>query len=176
MSQNHMAHIDAHAAQMAGLQTSQLPVEQGEAAMAVIAAHIGEHYAQDTIAKVASAVGIPIEQFAQGLPPEMEAKIAPQIAEAIKQIEADRAPKEDMEESKVQIEQVKGQNAQQLETMRQGQATEMQTMKQRHAMELQKARDDAAMERSIQDDETAITIAEMPDMNTARTRAGGLSK
>jgi hypothetical protein len=175
-AQNHMAHIDAHTAQMQGLQTSNLPVEQGEAAMAILAAHIAEHYAMDTMVKVSAAVGIPLEQFQQGLPPEIEAQIAPQIAAAIQQIEAERAPPQEQEESKTEVEMVKGQNAQALETMKATHAKELETMKARHAQELQKQRDDAEMERSIQDDETAIEIASMPDRNSAPTRAGGVSR
>jgi hypothetical protein len=174
IAQNHMAHIDAHTAQMNGIQTSNLPVEQGEAMMAVLASHIAEHYAKDMMAKVAAQMGIPVEQFEQGIPPEMEAQIAPMIAQAIQQIEADRAPDDGQEESKIALEQVKGQNAAGLETMKQRHAREMQEMKHRQTIELQKQRDEAAMERAVQDDETAIEIASMPDRNSAPTRAGGL--
>ena len=174
LMQNHMAHIDAHMAQMTGLQTSQLPVEQGEAAMAVLAAHIAEHYAMDMLVKVAAKVGIPVEQFQQGIPPELEAQLAPQIAQAIQEIEAERAPDEGQEESKLAIEKVKQQGEMGKETMRQRHEREMADIKHRQALELQKARDEAAMERAVQDDETAVEIAGMKDRNSAPTRAGGL--
>lgn len=176
IQQNHMAHIDAHAAQMKGLETSQLPVEQGEAMMAVLAAHIAEHYAQDTVVKVAAQLGIPIEQFQQGIPPEMEAQIAPQIAAAIQQIEAERAPPEEQQESKLQVEQLKAQSTATRETMKQRHEREMADIKHRQAMELQGAKDSAAMDRAVQDDETAVEIAGMKDRNSAPTRAGGISR
>ena len=174
LAQNHMAHIDAHTAQMVGLQTSQLPVEQGEAMMAVLAAHIAEHYALDMMVKVSAAVGIPVEMFQQGLPPEIEAQIAPQIAEAIRQIEAERAPPQEQQESKLAIEQVRQEGALAKESMRQKHERELAELKGRQAQELQRQKDEAAMDRAIQDDDTAIEIASMPDRNKAPTRAGGL--
>lgn len=175
MQQHHMAHIDAHSAQMQGVQTSQLPVEQGEQIMAALAAHIAEHYSQDMVVKTAAAMGIPVEQMGEKMPPEMEAQLAPQMAEVIAKIEADRAPPEEQGDSKIAVEQAKGTNAQQLETMRQTHAKEMQTMKDQHAMALQKAKDDAAMARAEQDDDTSIEIASMKDPNQDRPKAGTIS-
>ncbi len=177
MHQNHMSHVDAHTAQMQGIQTSQLPVEQGEQIMAVMASHIAEHYAQDMLAKTASAMGIPVEQFGENMPPEIEAQLAPQMAQAIQQIEADRAPDEAQQESKAQIEAIKGRIDIEKETMKQRHDREMQELKHAQNMEMQRQRDDAAMERAEQDDETAIQIAEMGDeANSAPNRAGIVSK
>lgn len=175
-AQNHMAHVQAHAAQMAGLQTSQLPVEQGEAAMAALAAHIADHYAKDTAVKVSQMVGIPLEEMQQGLPPEIEAKIAPQIAAAIQKIEAERKPPEAQEESKILLEQIKQQGLHARETMKQRHERELQTLKGRQQQELQRMRDDAAMERAEQDDATAIEIAGMQDRNKSPSRAGTESR
>ena len=174
LTQNHMAHIDAHTAQMSGLQTSNLPVEQGQAAMSVLAAHIAEHYAMDTMVKVAAKTGIDLGMMQEGIPPEMEMQVAPLIAAAIQEIEAERAPEEGREESKIAIEQVKGQNAAGLETMKQRHAQQMAELKHKQQMELQAKRDEAAMDRAVQDDETAIEIAGMKDRNAAPTRAGGI--
>jgi hypothetical protein len=174
IAQNHMAHIAAHSAQMMGLQTSQLPVQQGEAMMAVLAAHIAEHYAMDTLQKVSAATKIPVEMFEQGLPPELENQIAPIIAEVIAQIEADRAPKDGQTDSRMAVETLKQAASTQRETMKQRHEREMIEIKAKHERELQRQKDEAAMERSMQDDETAIEIASMPDRNKAPTRAGGL--
>lgn len=173
--QNHMAHIDAHTAQMIGLQTSQLPVEKGEAMMAILAAHIAEHYAMDMIVKVSAATGIPIEQFQQGLPPELEAQVAPQIAAAIQQLEAERAPKE-APDTRVVVEKIKQDASDRRESMRQRHEREMAELKGRQQSELQRQKDEAEMDRSLQDDETAVEIASMKDRNTAPTRAGGISQ
>lgn len=174
ISQNHMAHITAHSAQMVGLQTSQLPVEQGEAMMAVLAAHVAEHYAMDMLQKVSAATGIPIEMFEQGIPPEIEAQLAPQIAAAIQKIEQERAPKDGQQDSRIAVEALKQQGTMQRETMKQKHEREMADLKNRHALELQRQKDEAAMERAMQDDETALEIAAMPDRNKAPTRAGGI--
>jgi len=174
MHQNHQAHIDAHAAQMRMVGTSQLPIEKGEAAMAMLAAHIAEHMGMQMIADVASRLGIPAEQFGQ-ITPEMEAQLAPVMAEQIAAIEAERAPPEERGESKVEVEMVKGQNTQAIKALEHQQAVELAELKAQHERALQTQRDEAAMDRSIQDDETALEIAAMKDRNTAPTRAGGIS-
>lgn len=158
VEQNHQAHIDAHAAQMKVIEVSRLPVDKGEAAMAVLAAHIAEHMGQQMLVEVSSSIGIPLEQLAQ-MPPEMANKIAPVIAQQIQAIEEERRPAEAVQESKVQIEQVKGQNAQALKDMDGRQKKELADLNAKHALELQSAKDDAAMDRAVQDDETAIELA-----------------
>jgi len=175
MMQNHQAHIDAHASQMRMLQTSQLPIEQGEAAMAMLAAHIAEHMGQQMMAEMAMGAGISPDQMGPEMQPEMENQLAPVIAEMTKQIEAERQPPEAQEESKVEVEMAKGQNAAQLATLKHTQAKELQELRAKQEKELQELRDDAAMERSVQDDETAIEIAGMKDVNKSKTRAGGIS-
>jgi hypothetical protein len=172
IAQNHMAHITAHSAQMMGMQTSQIPVQQGEAMMAVLAAHIAEHYAMDMLQKVSAATGIPPEMFQQGLPPELENQIAPQIAAVIQQIEAERAPKDGQKNDRIVVEQMKQVAATERETMKQKHDREMAELKGRQALELQRQKDEAAMERAQQDDDTAIEIASMPNRNTAPNNAG----
>ena len=58
--------------------------------------------------------------------------------------------------------------------MRQRHEKEMAALKHRQSMELQEKRDEAAMDRAIQDDATAVEIANIKDRNTAPTRAGGI--
>lgn len=175
IQQNHQAHIDAHASQMRMLQNSQLPIDNGEAVMAMLAAHIAEHMGMQLTVDVAQKLGIPVEQLAQ-IPPEAEAQIAGQIAGAIAEIEAERRPPEQQGESRVEVEMVKQQGQQGLADLKHQQAMELEQLKARHASELQRQRDEAEMERAVQDDETAIEIAGMKDRNNAPTRAGGISQ
>lgn len=176
-AQDHMAHIEAHLSQMRMVQSGQLPVDQGQAALAVLSAHIVEHHALDMVVQVASRMGMQMDAFANGLPPEIERSIAPQIAEITKQLEAERAPPEgEQQESKLQIEQVKGQQAIQKTTLEQQHEREMADLRHKQQMELQEAKDEAALERAIQDDQTAIEIARMPKPNTASARAGVVSR
>lgn len=177
--QNHMAHISAHAAQMNGIANSQMPVEQGEMFMSALAAHIAEHYALDLKVKVAAQLGIPVEQFqqlaGQPLPPQLEA----QMAQAIAEIEAERAPPEEGGESRVEVEQVKGQMQIQKSELEHRQTAEMEAIKARHASELQAQKDEAEMARAKQDDETALEIANMKaegDVFDASSRAGIVSR
>ena len=169
-NQNHQAHIDTHAAQMRELQESHLPVEKGEAALAVLSAHIAEHMSQMQLVEVARRIGVPVEQL-MDMSPEVEYRIAPMVAEAVSQIEAERRAGRG-EESRIEIEKVKGENDLRIETMRQEHKERMQTMQQAHEKDLQKMRDTAAMDRALQDDETAMEIASMTDRNTAPGRAG----
>jgi hypothetical protein len=190
--QNHQAHIDAHAAQMRGLATSQLPIEQGQAAMAAIAAHIGEHMGMMLLVQVAAQTGIPVEQFGEAMTPEMETQVAPMVAQAVVAIEAERAATmapADPNAARVEVEKTKQAGQQTLATMKQAheaamrelehkQAMELQTakdaaarelqeVKDTAARELQEAKDAAAMEREEADNETAIEIAEMKQQEPA---------
>ncbi len=174
ISQNHQAHIDSHASQMRMLQTSSLAVEQGMAAQAALSAHIAEHMGLQMSVDVAARIGMPLDQMVQ-IPPEMEGQIAEQIAQGIAAIEQERTPAEQAQESRSQVEQIKGQNQQSLEQIKHRQAMELEKLKAAHAAQLQQQRDDAAMERAEQDDDSALAIAQLPNRNSAPTRSGGLS-
>jgi hypothetical protein len=174
IAQNHQAHISSHAAQMQMLQSSELPTEAGDAAMALISAHIAEHMAMDVLQVVATRTGIPIEQFGEAMPPEMEAQVAPMIAEAIIELEAERRPPEQQDTS-LQVAQVREQGQTTREALKQQHAAELQAMKQRHELELQEKKDEAAMERALEDDATALKIANMKDANKGVAKAGVLS-
>lgn len=156
--QNHRAHIDAHAAQMRGLQNSQLPVEQGDAAMAALSAHIAEHMGLDLMTRVAAMVGIPLEQLGENMPPEIEAQIAPAIAQAVVMIEQERAAAaEAVAQDKAAAEAIKGQNAMQLQDLKGAQAIELEREK-RKTVQL---REEHADEREEADNETALAIAKL---------------
>jgi hypothetical protein len=106
LAQNHQAHIDAHTAQMEGIQKSNLPVATGQAAAAALAAHIAEHEGMQMAVAVAAQLGMDPQMFVDGVPPEIEAQIAPAVAAAIAQIEAARKPK-DEGDIRIAIEQMK---------------------------------------------------------------------
>lgn len=172
MAQNHQAHIDSHGAQMRLLSYSMLPPDRGETAMAALAAHISEHMGMQLLVEVAARSGIPIEQVQD---PALEARIAPIIAEAIAAIEAERRPAEGQQESRVEVEMVKGRNQLTVKELEHRHAKELEALKAQHARALQRQRDEAEMERAIQDDESALEIASLENRNTAPTRAGGMS-
>jgi hypothetical protein len=159
LAQDHRAHIETHIAQLQLLQTAQLPVEQGEAAMAVLSAHIAEHHAMDMIVQVASRMGLPLEMFIEGIPPEVEAQIAPEIAKITAQLEAERRPSEEKGDDRVAVERLKAEAAMQKETLSQRHEREMAELKHRQVMELQAQKDEAALDRALQDDATALEIA-----------------
>ena len=116
-AQNHMAHIEAHVSSMRILATSGLNQEDGARVMAAVSAHIAEHMALDLAVQVAAALSIPLAQFAEGIPPEIEAQIAPMIATAVQQVEQLRAAPSD-EETKIQIERIRAENRLQVEQIR----------------------------------------------------------
>lgn len=170
MMQNHQAHIDAHAAQMQMLQMSQLPVEQGDAAAATLAAHIGEHMAFQMLVEVAARVGIDPNMMGEQMPPQLEAQLSPQIAVALQELEAARAAaSQPPGEDKAAIEQVKAQGKLTELQVKQKHDREMADLQHRHALELQRQKDEAQMEREEADNEAAIEVASM--RNTTRSNA-----
>jgi hypothetical protein len=155
-TQNHRAHIDAHKAQLDGLQTSQVPVQTGQLAATALAAHIAEHEALDLAVNVAAMTGIPLEQFIQGIPPEMEAQLAPQLAQAIIAVEQQRRPKDDTD-PRVAVEQIRAQTKVAVEEM-QAQQAELNRNAQK---ELTRIKEEAATYRNDMDNKWAVVIAEM---------------
>ena len=181
MMQNHQAHIDSHSAQLRILQVSQLPLEQGDAASNVLAAHIAEHIGMQMMVEVSSMTGIPLEQMGPDVPPEIESQMAPMIAKAIMQLEEMRRPPE-QGDSRVEIERMKLEGAERREQMKLGgkqaevqakqsydaqlkmveqqHSMQMEDMKGRHAALIQKMKDDASMDREIEDNAMAWKISE----------------
>lgn len=80
--QNHDAHIKAHVAslRMLGGQVGEQVGPLAERAVPLVQAHIAEHVGQKLIVGFAQATGIPVQALAQGLPPEIEMRIAPAVA------------------------------------------------------------------------------------------------
>lgn len=172
IAQNHQAHIDAHSIQMKMLASSDLPVEQGEAAMASIASHIAEHMAQQALVEVATALGIPPQQFMEGIPPELEVQIAPRIAQALQQLEQRRADMQaDEQDNKLAIEQTKQQGKLRELEIKARQDREMEAIKHRHALELQNLKDGNAMQREEADNEAALEIAAMKGGGSNKSNA-----
>jgi len=117
VSQNHSAHIEAHLAQIQGLAGSSIPAQAGQMASVALSAHIAEHMAFQLAVDVAAALGIPVEAFQQGIPPEVESQIAPALAQAVVQIERMRATPGDAD-VRLQIEQIRAENKTAIEQMR----------------------------------------------------------
>jgi hypothetical protein len=178
-AQNHQAHIEAHTIQMRMVQTSALPVEKGQAVMAVLSAHIAEHMGLQALVEVAGRLGIPLEQMGPNMPPEVEAQIAPMMAQALLDLEKMRTPPD----PKLSAEQVKAEAAERRElikeqattmretakidaklaetALRQEHERQMAELKAAHARELQEVKDKAAMDREIEDNTAAIKVARM---------------
>lgn len=168
MEQNHQAHIDAHAAQMRMLQVSALPVEQGEMAMASLAAHIAQHMGMQMMVEVQAVAGIPMEAMAPGVPPEIAGQVAEAIASAVMELEASRRPEGG--ESKLEVAKVVGESRiaatkvaadgrMALADLQHKHQREIEDLKAKHAKDLQKVKDDAAMDRAVQDDDAALNLA-----------------
>lgn len=179
MMQNHQAHIDAHTAQMKMLQVSSLPVDQGDAMSAQLAAHIAEHMGLQMLVEATSRVGISPDQLGPDIPPQLEAQIAPLLAQAIVQIEQERRPPDGGGE-KLAVQEMKERGATEREMLKsQARMTEAE-LKLRHdrenaerkhqqAVEIQELKDRAAMEREIEDNTAAIRIARMKQSGKSAT-------
>lgn len=163
--QNHRAHIDAHTAQLKGLQSSGLPIEMGQIAGAALGAHIAEHEALDLMVQVAAMLQMPIDMLTEGIPPEMEAEIAVDIAQAVAQIENARRPK-DEQDPRIVVEQLRAESRQAIEQMRVQQA-ELQRQAQ---LEITRLKEEAATYRNITDNLYAIEIAELKDSGKVPVR------
>lgn len=180
--QNHQAHIDAHTAQMRMLQTSSLPVEQGEAVMATLAAHIAEHMGLQMMVEAAAMLGIDMKQIGPEMAPEMEAQLAPALAAAVVQLEEMRR-KPDPEEARIQTARVVGESRVEatrvaaegrlaLAEIQARHTREIEDLKAKHAKDLQDIKDAAALDREIEDNTAAITIAKLKGNKTAQAGAG----
>lgn len=179
VSQNHAAHIEAHTIQMRMVQNSSLPVEKGQAVMAVLSAHIAEHMGLQVLVDVATRLNLPLEAMGPDMPPDIEAQLAPAIATAMAELEALRVPPDPA----ASIEQIKQQGAERRELikaqsqaardqaaqdgkmvetlLRQEHDREMAEIKARHAREIQDIKDAAAMDREIEDNTAAIKVARL---------------
>lgn len=169
--QDHTAHIQAHTAQMQGLQVSNLPPDKGMAAMAVLADHIADHMAKDAVIRVCTLLGIDPQQFAAGLTPEMETQIAPQMAAAVQQLEQARiAQAGPAVPDPIALQKVKDEGAAQLAALRHDQNKEMEDLKAQHAKDLAAARDAATLDRVSLSADASIEAAAM--RNPANPAAG----
>lgn len=177
LAQNHAAHIDAHNSQMRIIETSQMPVEDGQRAMAMLAAHIVEHHAQMMLVDVATRIGIDPSVLASGVPPEIEAQVSGRIAEATRQVEEDRRPQEGGGDDGIMREMIKTDRDLKMLGMKQEHEIKLADIKARYDSQLQKQKDDAEMDRAQQDDATALAIEAQNRKNggNARPRAGTIT-
>jgi hypothetical protein len=169
--QDHVAHIQAHTAQMQGLQVSSLPPDKGMAAMAVLADHIADHMAKQATITVCTQLGIDPQQFAAGLPPQMETLLAPKMAAAVQQMEQARiAQAAPAAPDPIALQKAKDDGAAQLAKLKHDQEKELTDLKAAHALALQAQKNEADMAREEADDQTALEIAAM--QNTLKSNAG----
>jgi hypothetical protein len=121
LTQDHQSHIAGHTAQVQLYASRKELGEAGMAAASSLQSHIGEHLASDMAVRVASVMGIPLEQFAKGLPPEVEMHIAPMVAQAVEMVAKLLAGGEEgstPEEIALQIEQIRTKSAEKREAMK----------------------------------------------------------
>lgn len=163
--QNHRAHIEAHTAQMQGLQNSALTIEMGQAVSAALAAHIAEHEALDLMVQVSAQMGIPLEMLTEGIPPEMEAELAPQLASVIVAIENARRPK-DEQDPRIVVETIRAETKQAIETMKNEQAA----LNREANRELAIIRETSQTYRNITDNYYAMDIANLKVSGTPLKR------
>jgi len=118
--QDHLSHIKGHTAQAQLFATNKDLGDAGMAAAAAMQAHIGEHLADFIAVNVAGMMGIPLQMFEQGIPPEVELQIAPQVAQAVELVAKQLGGESGMtpEEVAIQIEQIRAQNRKEVEAMR----------------------------------------------------------
>ncbi len=141
LAQDHGAHIAAHSAAMQMIAMQPALGQPGQAAGGALQAHIAEHVAQDITLKVAMQLGISPEAFAQGIPPPIEARIAPAVAQAMQQILAQMQPP--AAPDPLAIEKIKA------ETTLQKAAMEAESKQQHEAAETQRNTDDNTMALAI---------------------------
>jgi hypothetical protein len=174
LMQDHASHIAAHASQMKIIETSQLPIDIGQRTIAALGAHIAEHMGSAMTVATAASMGMPADQLSAEMPPEMEAQMAPQLAQAILAFEEQTRPADGEASEKLQIEQMKQQGQAQRDQIKAAHDKEMAELKKQHAIELQRAKDEAAMSRELEDNAAAILIADMKGNKAAAANAGAL--
>ena len=163
--QNHRAHIEAHAAQLKGLQNTELPLDAGAMASAALAAHIAEHEAMDIMVQVAASLQMPLDMLMEGIPPEMEAELAPQIAQIVVQLERARNEKTD-QDPRIAVELIRAESRQAIEQMRAHQS-EIQRAAQ---LEIRRLQEEGATYRNITDNLYAIEIAQLRESGREPTK------
>jgi hypothetical protein len=180
--QNHQAHIDAHTAQMRMVQTSSLPVEQGEAVMAALAAHIAEHMGMQMMVEAAAMLGIDMAQIGPDMAPEVEAQLAPALAAAVVQLEEMRR-QPDPEEARIQTARVVGESRIEatrvaaegrlaLANLQNAHERQMADVKAKYDQILQDIKDAAALDREVEDNAVALQIAKLKGNKNADAGAG----
>jgi hypothetical protein len=85
-TQDHISHMRAHQA-TAMLYAGRADLgDSGQTAAAAMQAHCGEHLALLVAVRVAGMLGMPLQMLVDGIPEELETRIAPQVAMALEQI------------------------------------------------------------------------------------------
>lgn len=166
LHQDHQSHVAAHLESIQMLEPQAVNDSVAKAVGALMA-HVAEHMGLDLATQVAAELGIPIEQLEQGIPPEIEVRIAPQIAQAMAVVR-ERLAGEPEEPLPIRLERIKaeGRLALEAERGRQKMAEAQIDMQEKMAIEAirrelarQKMRNDA--EISAADNQMAYDIAKL---------------
>lgn len=159
LTQDHQAHIRAHTASVQLFASRADLGDAGVAAAAAMQAHIGDHLANDLAVRVASVLGLPLQLFAQEMPPEVEMQIAPAVAQAIelvsKALQGQGMTPEDLA---LQIENIRAASREKIELMKANTAITTTAMKVGQEKETQKAE----TARAVADDLMALRIHVTP--------------
>lgn len=153
-AQAHGAHIDAHMASVKSLEQQAANNQQAAQGIGLLMSHIADHLALEMATQVASAMGLDFRQLQQGLPPDLEAQIAPEVARAMQAVAA-RAMGEAEEPLEVTIEKLRQ------ETKLKAEEMERQTKIAIEVMERELEREKMEHETAINDadNSTALEIA-----------------
>lgn len=110
ITQHHEAHIQAHSASRARLGADESLGDKGVQAVGNLLAHEVEHHALLLAVQVASGLGIPLQEFEKGLPPEVEYQIAPAIAQIMQALAEQKTGGMSDSELKIRIEEIRAQS------------------------------------------------------------------
>jgi hypothetical protein len=167
-TQDHDSHIQAHALQMQMLALDPSLGDAAASASGALQAHIAEHFSKRVAVQTAMAIGLPLEMFAQGqgIPPQLETQIAPQVAAAMQQILAQMPKPPDPANTQLQIAQLKEQGANERDQRKAATTLAVQRMK--DATEDDKIAADTAQNNA--DNSTALAIAGLREMSRPDTQ------
>lgn len=163
LTQHHQAHIQSHAASRKRLGADQTLGDKGVEATSALLAHEVEHHALLLAVQVASALGIPLQVFEQGIPEEVEYQIAPAIAQVMEALAEQQAGGMSEGELAVQIENIRRESRKEVAEIN-AQArlatTAMQTT-------TQKTLDRSTTSRNVADNAMAMRIAMLKGIHQA---------
>jgi len=156
LAQDHDSHVAGHLAQLQMISTGKMPVEQAQQAIPILQAHVAEHLALQMAIAVAAMIGLDPAMLEEGIPPEVEARVAPMVAQAMQMVAQMQTQPSDAD-LKLQVEQLKAQTQMQLQQLK----AQTELEKERLRMEQVKLKEQSQTRRNDDDNETALEIEQM---------------